>query len=253
MTGKIYCIENLENGKKYIGKTTRDLTKRISIHLCTDGCRKISNALKKYGRESFAIDILWESEEFTNEQINMKEIEFIKIHNTLHPNGYNLTSGGDGGYAPSVETRKLISKKVKDAWLINGERWIKERRERGTSDETRLKMSNSLKERHRKDPEFANQLGNKVRGREVTKETRLKISEANKQRSPELIKEISKKRQKALFCFNSSGIFIKKYDAVRDVDNDGFSNSSVRYSIKKQKMYKGFYFSYSSILPFVPT
>jgi hypothetical protein len=61
------------------------------------------------------------------------------------------------------------------------------------------------------------------------------------------------KKRKKIYCFDDGGQLVKVYDALTDLDKDGISNSSVRYNIKKNKSYMGFYFSYSSTLPFVPT
>jgi group I intron endonuclease len=252
MTGKIYCIENLENGKKYIGQTKSDLHKRFNVHLCSSGCRKISNALKKYGRYCFAVDVLWEAVVFTQEELDSKEIEFIKELNTLHPNGYNLVAGGGGSLSPTEETRFLISTKVKEAWKNNGAKWIEERRKRGVSSETRKKMADNARRRAENDPEFMKKLHEAKKKMIPREETRKKLSEANKNRTSEIIEKIAKKRRKKIYCFDAKGDLVKVYDALTDLDKDGISNSSVRYHIKRGNHYRGFYFSYSSTLPFVP-
>jgi group I intron endonuclease len=253
MTGKIYCIENLENGKKYIGQTKLELHKRFNVHLCSNGCRKISNALKKYGRYCFAVDVLWEAAVFTQEELDHKEVEFIKELNTLHPNGYNLVAGGGGSLSPSEETRSLISTKVKEAWKNKGVKWIEERRKRGISLETRKKMADNARHRIENDPEFMKKLHEGKKNTITSEETRKKLSEANKNRTCEIIEEIAKKRRKKIYCFDTNGELVKIYDALTNLDKDGISNSSVRYHIKKGQPYMGFYFSYSSTLPFVPT
>ena len=43
--------------------------------------------------------------------------KFIKQYNTLAPNGYNCTSGGDGGKLLCEETKEKISKTVKQTYL----------------------------------------------------------------------------------------------------------------------------------------
>lgn len=253
MTGKIYCIENLENGKKYIGQTKGELSKRFTVHLSSDGCRKISNALKKYGRDCFSVDVVWEAEDFTQEELDNKEIEFIQKYDTLHPNGYNLTSGGGGSRCPSDETRALISLKVKAAWEANGARWLAERKARGVSDETRQKMAEKCRERVKNDPEFLKKLNLGKKNAIVSEEARNKLRDAMKKRTLEFTKAISEKRKKKIYCFDTTGKLVKVYDALTDLDKDGISNSSVRYHIKRGKLYRGLYFSYSSTLPFMPT
>jgi len=110
MSAIIYQITNQINGKSYIGFTTRKI-KRITEHKHCDGTSpKLDNAVKKYGWENFNHQILYMGED---EQHTLKIIEpfFIQHLNTKHPNGYNLTNGGDGilGYKHTKETRRKIS------------------------------------------------------------------------------------------------------------------------------------------------
>lgn len=95
----IYCITNLINNKKYIGKTTSSLEERFREH-CSDShkerCNKrpLYNAMVKYGIDNFKIDLV---EEVTNDSIlSEREIFWIKELNTYGNNGYNATKGGDG-------------------------------------------------------------------------------------------------------------------------------------------------------------
>ena len=123
MKGVIYCIENLENGKKYIGQTTRDLVERFREHCGNSGTSvspKLKNAIKKYGKDCFIVDEIWSSTECTQIELDAREIEFIKEMGTLHPNGYNLTEGGAGG-RHSAETKKLLSEKSKKMWGEKGD------------------------------------------------------------------------------------------------------------------------------------
>ena len=58
----IYCIENLIDGKKYIGSTT-NFQKRFSKHLYELGhgyhpSLHLQNAYKKYGSENFKFSIV---------------------------------------------------------------------------------------------------------------------------------------------------------------------------------------------------
>lgn len=96
--GKIYIITNIINGKQYVGKTIRRVQTRYWEHTHRDINKKdlLHQALCKYGIENFTIEIL-EKNIFTLEELNLKECIWIKQKNTLAPNGYNLTEGGDGG------------------------------------------------------------------------------------------------------------------------------------------------------------
>lgn len=57
----IYQITNKINGKRYVGKTTKSsILDRWESHLkdCKKGHTKLYNAIKKYGKENFNIDVL---------------------------------------------------------------------------------------------------------------------------------------------------------------------------------------------------
>ena len=54
--GAIYIIENLENGKGYVGQTTRSVEQRFKEHCKSfSGCHKLRNAIKKYGQDCFSV------------------------------------------------------------------------------------------------------------------------------------------------------------------------------------------------------
>ena len=110
--GYIYCITNLINKKKYVGKTTYSVTKRFQEH-CRDykkeRCEKrpLYDAMNKYGIENFVVEELIEC---PNDELNSYEIMYIDKLGTYH-NGYNATKGGDGSilfdYNKIIETYKL--------------------------------------------------------------------------------------------------------------------------------------------------
>ena len=154
MKGLVYCIENLENGKKYIGQTTRDLVERFREHCGNSGTSvspKLKNAIKKYGKDCFCVEVIWESNECTQDRLDAKEIELIEEIGTLHPNGYNLTRGGAGG-RHSDETRKLLSEKSKRMWKDKRDDMVAKRREQWTP-ERKAKLAETLKQGYRDHPE----------------------------------------------------------------------------------------------------
>jgi group I intron endonuclease len=154
MTNTIYMVCNLENNKKYIGQTTRDLTIRFQEH-CNykqSSISKLKNSIKKYGKDCFYMEAIWESETCTQLELDEKEIYFIKKYNTLSPNGYNLTEGGAGG-RHSSETKKLLSEKSKKMWVENRAEMMEKRREQWT-DERKAKLSITLKQRYLDHPEM---------------------------------------------------------------------------------------------------
>jgi len=68
----------------------------------------IHRALRKYGVENFTGEVIWCG---PISKLNKMETRFIKKLNTLVPDGYNMTLGGEGtrGWKPSAETRLKIS------------------------------------------------------------------------------------------------------------------------------------------------
>ena len=89
--GIIYILENKINGKCYVGKTIQPFNKRLRRHLKDE--QIIDKSIRKYGMENFKITTM----NCFNEYLNWMEKEWIKEINSLNPNGYNLTKGGDGG------------------------------------------------------------------------------------------------------------------------------------------------------------
>lgn len=97
--GYIYCITNLINNKRYVGKTTLSLDSRFKKH-CQDSrkerCEKrpLYDAFNKYGIENFKIEELEYVED--NNLLSEKEIFWIQELKSYGSSGYNATKGGDG-------------------------------------------------------------------------------------------------------------------------------------------------------------
>lgn len=114
----VYCFTNKINSKKYIGLTS-NIQQRYKQHKSTrNRCPVFSNAIKKYGFESFDFLILKDS--LTKEDANLFEIQFIKELNSLVPNGYNRTNGGNSSSRHTEESKRKISEKNKIYILENG-------------------------------------------------------------------------------------------------------------------------------------
>lgn len=92
MKGIIYKITNKVNGKSYIGQTRYTLEFRWRQHINKKDNTYFHNAIRKYGKDNFSIELL---EECDISKLNEREIFYIAKFNTFKE-GYNLTIGGDG-------------------------------------------------------------------------------------------------------------------------------------------------------------
>jgi group I intron endonuclease len=104
--GCIYRLTNKLNSKKYIGKSVEFKTRMGTHRRMADGCRYLNNAIRKYGWDNFKKEII--IDDVPEEDLSNLETSYIDVENTLAPNGYNLTKGGEGssGYKHTDETRK---------------------------------------------------------------------------------------------------------------------------------------------------
>ena len=88
MSAGIYCIENLINGKKYVGQSINLERRMKSKHY---HCFALLNAIKKYGRKKFKkyiIEICTENELFEKEKFYIK-----LLHSHCSEWGYNISYG----------------------------------------------------------------------------------------------------------------------------------------------------------------
>ena len=103
--GIIYKITS-PCGKMYIGKTIQEFNKRMNGHKYGKPyCRALKDAINEFGFDSFKKEIIWEGD---NSSLCDMEKHYICTYNTLHPNGYNLSSGGGRGEHRSKDTVKLM-------------------------------------------------------------------------------------------------------------------------------------------------
>lgn len=93
MTCGIYKIENLSNGKIYIGQSI-EIERRWKKHLNAKDNFLIHKALRKYGKNNFLFSII---EECSADKLNEREIYWINYYQSLCPQGYNMIDGGSNG------------------------------------------------------------------------------------------------------------------------------------------------------------
>lgn len=97
----IYKIQNLINGKIYIGQSVH-IKARFNAHKSearNGNTRPLYNAIRKYGVENFSFEVI---EECSKEKLNEREIYWIKKYDSFH-NGYNLTPGGNEPYKVDID------------------------------------------------------------------------------------------------------------------------------------------------------
>lgn len=209
---QIYKIVCSENGKFYIGYTSKTAEDRFNQHLLNARWRKktaLYDAIRFYGNEAFSVELLVECE--THEQACAEEIRFISELNCMLPNGYNMTSGGDGVPVPIEVHKEAGRRKIgvvteKQRAYYNSRRGIKQSPEhiakliakrigskrseetcrkmseaqkgKVNSEETRQKLSKALKGR----PWTQAQRDARQIGKKCSEETRRKMSESKKGR-----------------------------------------------------------------------
>jgi group I intron endonuclease len=114
----VYKITNKANGMLYIGITSKSIEERWRIHQNWARWKKpygLHLAIKEFGADSFVIEHIASAKTF--DDLRQLEKQVIQQYNSLHPNGYNKTAGGQGilGYRHTPEARKKMSEKVRAA------------------------------------------------------------------------------------------------------------------------------------------
>ena len=113
----IYCLTNIVNNKKYIGRTN-NIVRRMTQHKndsVNSSCKNkfvtpLAKAIQKYGWDNFKLDILAENRD--PEVINKLEQDYIKKYNTYGKDGYNASIGGEFGYSGRVYKRQLSEEQI---------------------------------------------------------------------------------------------------------------------------------------------
>jgi len=203
---RVYKISCSANGKIYVGYTGKTAEERFKAHLLNARWRKrtaLYDAIRTYGNDSFSVELLVECE--THEQACAKEIKFIAELNSMLPNGYNMTSGGDGVPVPievhkEAGRRKLGVITEKQRAHFNSRRGIKHSPEHiakvaakhlgsKRSEETRRRMSEAQKGRTNSE-EARQKMSKAMKGRPWTqaqRDARIKSKPAQESSQVEIV------------------------------------------------------------------
>lgn len=198
------CIYRLTfaSGKSYIGLTTFTIERRLEMHRnrLKQGKRNelLYNAWRKHG-EPIAFVIA----ELPNDQLAQAEIEAIARFITLHPNGYNVTSGGEispalfpwvrekismsqkgrPGIKPTAEMNAKRSASLKADWAGWSDAEKKTRGMNGKthSEEAKKKIGMGNRGKQRSD-ELRLQISKSQLGRKASESTKARMREAQLER-----------------------------------------------------------------------
>lgn len=93
----VYCLD-FPNGKKYVGKT-KDLCDRMDLYSRFGGSSTLNEAISEFGLDSIDVSVIREVK--CDDKIDLElclsilEVKYIRDLNTLVPNGYNISIGGE--------------------------------------------------------------------------------------------------------------------------------------------------------------
>lgn len=200
----IYKITNKVNEKAYIGMSEGDPAEsarwkeHVYIAKNHNGTSTyLYNAMRKYGLDGFLYEVIDISAR-NREELKQLEIKFIAELNTLKPNGYNMTIGGDGGNTlitlSEKELKRAKEKFSKSIAETNKKPEVKERQSNAAKRAWQHRFSvPGFREEHSKEQsKISKQWWSE---KELTEEDRKIYSEAQKLRARN---ESSAQRKKRL-------------------------------------------------------
>jgi group I intron endonuclease len=233
MIGQVYCVTNLINGKKYIGQN-----KSCNPAYLGSG-KLIRLAIKKYGKENFIKDILWEGPiEFINE-MELYWIEYFMAD--TNPQFYNICKDANppvlfgmlnGFYNKnhSEESKKKIRNARSRQTNVNYIAGL----EKMNSEESILKRANTFKKKY--DEGLI-----KHWSKGQTKHTNIKLAELGK-RISETQRGRSSKTKKAIICNELNLVFESLTLAAAELNIKQGDISNMLSG--RQKTVKGYTFAY---------
>ena len=217
MVGYIYLTTDTTNGMQYVGQ--HHYNKEGELDPNYHGSGIIISRIYKERPQTLKEEYLKTC--YSEEEMCSDEQYYINFYDTLWPNGYNLTEGGEGcvaceetrrkisdskkGKHHSEETKKKISEsKSGEKNPMFGKHHSEESKQKiseskkNISDETRRKMSDSKKGKHHSE-EHKKKIGEANKGKHHSEETKKKISESQSgEKHPMFGKHLSEETKKKI-------------------------------------------------------
>lgn len=103
----IIYVATSPSGKQYVGQTVQTFEDRIKSHKKpSSNCTLLKYAIRKYGFDNLSWKVIEEIPKFL---LNDRERHWIKVLNTMAPNGYNCDTGGNARKELSQTLKTKIS------------------------------------------------------------------------------------------------------------------------------------------------
>jgi group I intron endonuclease len=229
--GYVYKITNNVNNRIYVGITTESIQERWKKHKSASRYEDtyIYRAMRKYGIDNFSIEMIEETNDLSE-----REQYWISKLNTLKPNGYNLTIGGEKLYGENnpfygkkhtLETKMKLSRisklRIKDKNHFYGKHH---------TDETKsiISLKNSGKIHSKEYKEYMKEINtgenNPFYGKSHTDETKKKISQKN--------------MYKNIIMLDSNKKYIKTFETMSDIHEYLIQNNLCKSTIKYENVVK---------------
>lgn len=213
MTIGIYCIQHIESGKRYIGKSV-NIERRLIQHKSRlqqsnrslkHTSRHLYNAVQKYGWSAFVTSVIEVFAFVDEEAIAERELYWIDYFNTCDRKcGFNLRRDSSTGMIVSDETREIKSKQNQGVNNPNfGNQW---------TEDMKQNMSDTKEKQHEDgsiyDHEWKNKLGEKSS----------KFWKDNPEVKNQMAKKVSAKKQKFDFLqLDEEGNLIRRWGSIEEI------------------------------------
>lgn len=239
----IYGIENLINGKLYIGATKRNLSKRKYEHKLRLRTNKhknsyLQNSWRKYGESEFRFFILEDG--FTSlQELNDAENFWITILGTHFKNiGYNLVRDDGGSKIFSKDTIEKISKNNAKYW--KGKTLSEDHKRNAVNNRD---YKNGEEHSHyglKYNDEWRNNISKGRKGKCVGKENPF----YGKDHSKEVLNRLSKANSTPVNQYDKNGNFIKEWDSIKSAEKKLKVFNITKVCKGRQKTAGGFIWKY---------